>query len=69
MGKAPRKMTTMEKVRAQAAAAMPDTKKIVKKYGRRAVGACLKKITDYDKELTKLALLKKEVAAREAKLK
>lgn len=62
-------MTPMEKVRAQQAAAMPDVKRIVKKYGRRAVGACLKKIGDYDKELKKLAVLKKEVAAREAKLK
>jgi hypothetical protein len=62
-------MKPMEKVRAQQSAAMPEVKRLVKKYGRRAVSACIKKIGDYDKELGKLAALKKEIAAREARLK
>lgn len=69
MPKAPKRVTTRDKIRARQAAAMPDVKKIVKKHGRRAVGACLKKIADYDKECAKLEALKKEVASREAKLK
>jgi hypothetical protein len=64
-----RRLTTMERVRAKRAAAMPDVKRLVKKHGRRAVGACLQHIASYEKEVSKLAALKKEIAAREAKLR
>jgi hypothetical protein len=69
MSKKVKRLTTLDKVRAQAKAAMPEVKRLVKKFGRRAVSACLKKIADYDKEVAKLSALKKEIAAREAKLK
>lgn len=59
----------MERYRALAASAMPDVKRLVKKYGRKAVANCLTKIREYDKELSKLAALKKEIAAREARLR
>lgn len=64
-----KKLTPMDRYRALAASAMPDVKRLVKKYGRKAVANCLAKIRDYDRELSKLADLKKEIAAREAKLK
>lgn len=67
--KAKRKLNAMEVRRAAAAAAMPDVKRMVKKYGRAAVANCLHKIADFDKEVSKLAALKKEIAAREARLK
>lgn len=64
-----RKPTSMDRYRALAASAMPDVKRLVKKYGRKAVSNCVKKIADYEKEVGRLAALKKEIAAREAKLK
>ena len=63
-----RKPNAVETRRAKAAAAMPDVKRMVKKYGRASVANCLHKIADFDKEVSKLAALKKEIAAREARL-
>lgn len=65
----PAKMNQVERRRAAAAAAMPDVKRIVKKYGRAAVGNCMGKIAASERASKKLAAMKKEVAAFEAKLR
>lgn len=62
-------MNTQEKRRSQAKAAMPEVKKLVKKYGRTAVNNCLLKIRDFEKSEAKLQALKKEVASLERKIK
>ncbi len=62
------KMTLTEKRRLAAERAMPDTKKLVKKYGRTAIQNCLLKLRDYEKSVEKLAELKNEVASLERKL-
>jgi hypothetical protein len=64
-----RKPNAAEKYRATVSAAMPEVKRLVKKYGRKAISNCVGKIRDYDKEVVRLAALKKEIAAREAKLR
>lgn len=59
----PKRLTAMEKYRAQIAAAMPEVKRLVKKHGRKAIANCVAKIRDYDKEVSRLAELKKDIAA------
>lgn len=56
-----RSVNQRDRRRAQATAAMPEVKRLVKKYGRLAVGNCLGKIRARDKEAAKLAALKREV--------
>lgn len=62
-------VTAAERHRNQAAAAMPDVKRLVKKFGRRAVGNCLGKIKEAEKAVAELAALKKLVADKERRLK
>ena len=69
MKKRRRKVNQNIQRRAQAAAAMPDVKRLVKKYGRLAVGNCIAKIRARDKEAAKLAALKREVANLERGLR
>ncbi len=57
-----RRINLRDKRRAAAASAMPEVKRLVKKYGRLAVGNCLNKIRTRDKEAAKLAALRKQVA-------
>lgn len=54
--------------RALASDAMPDVKRLVAKYGTRAVGNFLGKIKARDKELAKLQKLRNELAEREKAL-
>lgn len=52
----------------QRAAAMPEVKALVKKYGRRVVGSCLTRIREAEKANKKLDAMKREVAALEKRL-
>jgi hypothetical protein len=61
-------MTTRDKQHAAAVAAMPEVKRLVKKFGRTAVGNCLNKLKAHEKELGRLADLKAEIAALEKQL-
>lgn len=54
-----------EKHRANIAAAMPDIKNLVQRYGRSVVNGCLKKIAEIEKSKRRLAALKAEVSALE----
>lgn len=60
--KAKRRINQRDRQRAHAMAAMPEVKRLVKKFGRLAVGNCLSKIKARDKEAAKLAALKRQVA-------
>ena len=65
-----RKVSTLiERRRAAAAKAMPEVKRMIKRFGRAAVGNCLAKIRDVEKQATKIATMKKEIAALRQKLK
>lgn len=63
------KMNTREIRRARASAAMPEVKKLVSRFGRMAVANCLGKIKARDKEASRLAALKKQVAELEKGLR
>lgn len=63
MAKKSRKLPSrVEKRRATASAAMPEVKKLVRRFGRLAVHNCLVKIHEQEKALAHLADLKREVA-------
>ena len=65
-----RKVSTLiDRRRSAAAAAMPEVKRIIKKYGRAAVGNCLAKIRDVEKQAVKIAAMKREIAVLRRKLK
>lgn len=49
-------------------AAMPEVKKLVKKYGRTAVSSCLSRLAEYDKATRKIAELRKQAAELEKRL-
>lgn len=49
-------------------AAMPEVKRLVKKYGRTAVSGCLNRLAEYDKAQKKIAALRKEAAELEKRL-
>lgn len=61
--------TIPEKRRAAAAAALPEVKRLVKRFGRMAVASCLARIKAFEKEAARLAALRKEVAALEKRIK
>lgn len=50
-------------------AAMPDIKKLVKRFGRQAVSNCLAKIMTWEREAKKLSKMRSEVAALERRLR
>jgi hypothetical protein len=60
---------TRDRQRALNARAMPDVQRLVKRYGRLAVGNCLAKIKARDKQAQKLAALRRDVAAMERALR
>ena len=60
---------TRERQRALNARAMPDVRRLVKKYGRLAVGNCLAKIKARDHQAERLAILRREVATMEKALR
>lgn len=64
-----KKMSRIDLQRAAAAAAMPEVKKLVKKFGRAAVGNCMGKIAASERAAKKLAVMKRDVAALEARLR
>lgn len=68
-GKTKKRMTRVERRRAVAAAAMPEVKKIVRRFGRAAVGNCLAKIQAWERENKKLSVLRNEVKAMERRLR
>ena len=61
-------LTARQKRATAAVAAMADVKQVVKKHGRLAVGNCLAKIKNHEKEMARLETLKKEVAKLEKQL-
>ena len=49
--------------------AMPHVRKLVKRFGRPAVGWCVNQLRDYEKKMKELEQAKKDVAKMEAELK
>lgn len=64
-----KKPSKRDQLHQQAAAAMPEVRKLVTKYGRLAVSNCLAKIKMRDKEAAKLAAMKREVEKLERALR
>lgn len=64
-----KRMNKAELRRVASQAAMPDVKKLVKKFGRTAVSSCMTKIVAAEKASRKLAAMKREVAEFESKLR
>ena len=60
-----KRTNTRDRQRALNAKAMPDVRRLVKRYGRLAVGNCLAKIKDRDRQAERLAALRRDVAAME----
>lgn len=58
----------IEQRNAVKAAAMPEVKKLVKRFGCAAVSACLGKLREHEEGLSKLAAFKSEVAKLERAL-
>ena len=52
----------LEKRRAARQAAMPEVKRLVKKYGRSTVANCIGKIREQERAVQKLAALKREIS-------
>jgi hypothetical protein len=65
----PKKANLVERRRAAASAAMPEVKRIVKKFGRVAVSNCMGKIVASERATKKVAVMKRELAALESKLR
>lgn len=63
-----KRVSIPERRRQLALAAMPEVKRLVKKYGRQAIGNCLAKIHAWEREEKKLATLKATVASLEKRL-
>lgn len=61
-------LTLLDRRRAARKAAMPEVKKLVKKYSRAAVYGCLMQIRAHDKAVQKIERLRKEAAALARKL-
>lgn len=62
-----KRLSSKDKRRA-AAAAMPDVKKLVRRYGRCAVNNCLMKIIAAEKAARKVDAMRKELAELESRL-
>jgi 50S ribosomal subunit-associated GTPase HflX len=50
-------------------AAMPEVKKLVKKFGRSTVSGCLQRLRDYEKKVEILKQKKQEIAQLEKEIK
>ncbi len=59
------KVENARKLREQA---MPEVKKLVKRFGRSVVSGCLTRLADYDKKMKQLSEAKKAVANLEKEL-
>ena len=68
-GKVRKRTTRVERRRALAAAAMPEVKKLVRRFDRAAVTNCLAKIAAWEREAKKLSRLRSEVAQLQRRLK
>ena len=55
----------IEKRRALRKAAMPEVKKLVKRYGRATVANCLSQLKEHDRTLKKITELRREAARLE----
>lgn len=62
------KMTRLEKRRAMWKAAMPEVKRLVRKFDRGAIAHCLKVMADQEAVARRITDLKKEAAALQKKL-
>ena len=56
-----RRLTIPEQRKIARDNAMPEVKKLVKKYGRRTVQGCLNNLRDYEKKLRQLEIARQEV--------
>lgn len=66
--KAKKQKNVAQERREKADAAMPEVKRLVRKYGRTAIANCLNKLREYEKQSARLQGLKKEVAKLEKDL-
>lgn len=64
-----KRMNKVELRRAAVIAAMPEVKKLVKRFGRTAVSGCMTRIIASDKAARKLAAMKREVHDLESRLR
>lgn len=64
----PKKLNAHELHRAAITEAMPEVKRLVARFGRTVISGCLKRITELEKERSRLAELKAEVAALEKRV-
>jgi len=62
------RLTNLEKRQAIRNAAMPQVKKLVRKYDRAAIQACLNQLRDYEQKTKRLAEVKKEVEKLEKEI-
>jgi len=56
-----KKSAIVVKRQASRKAAMPEVRRLVKKYGRATISNCLSQLRELDKQAQRLAALKKEV--------
>lgn len=57
----PKRLNARDKHRQMIVAAMPEVKKLCRRFGRTAVGNCVAKIAAWEREQGKLNALRKEV--------
>jgi hypothetical protein len=62
------RINPLELRKRQRAAAMPEVKRLCKRYGRSNVAHCVAQLKEHEKGLAKLATLKREVARLEKAL-
>ena len=62
------RVTRLERRRAMWKAAMPEVRRLVRKFDRAAIGHCLKTMADQEAVARRIAALKKEAAALQKKL-
>lgn len=65
----PKKPNIAERRRAAAASAMPEVKKLVKRFGRVAVANCMGKIAASERAARKVAVMRRELRELESKLR
>lgn len=60
--------TKIERAKEARALAMPEVKKLVKKFGRSTISGCLQRLADYDHKMKALVEKKREVKQLEKEL-
>lgn len=58
-------MTPLEKRRAARKVAMPEVKKLVRRFGRATVAHCLAQLKEHENTITKIEALRREAARLE----